>query len=118
MIPVDPPGDSSTVSYPIELLRSVANRILQNVSLALEEHNKQWNAITNYVDNADSQLQDPMRKVFNAHKARLEASYQWQADFAGTLLGIADLAEEWDNQTAQSFRPTNSSPSNNRSHIS
>lgn len=111
-------GGTDTISYPIDLLRSVANQILTNLSLALDEHNTKWNAIVDYVDNADYNLQDPMRKVFNAHRAKLEASYQWQADFAGALLGIADLAEAWDDHTAQSFRPPSSGPSHGPSHLS
>ena len=126
-MPYAPSGSGSSsgnedMSYPIDLLRETAAKILANASLALDEHNRNWSAVQAYINSngprpfnfwspAQSQydtefdVRSYLENVLAPHAQRLQASYQWQIQFASTLFAAIDAVEGADNDVAQSFRP-------------
>ncbi len=108
-MPYIPAGDGSSsgneeMSYPIDLLREVAAKILANASLGLDEHTTAWQKTQSYVD-ANPALRPFMDAVLVQHEQHLRASYQWQLDLASALFAAIDTVEGADNDVAQSFRP-------------
>jgi hypothetical protein len=122
-IPVS--GGSSSgneeMSYPIDLLRETAAKILANANLALDEHTRNWSAVQAYINSngprpfnfwsPDQQSYDIqfdvrpyLENVLAPHAQRLHESYQWQIQFATALFAAIAIVEGADNDVAQSFR--------------
>ena len=141
-MPVAPPGspgDSSgdKVSYSTDAIRSVAGKILANLSTTMMVHTTTWNTIQAYLDGdakwsayngtVTSPLtwgEDPysgpdvyyyLRNVLDPHEKRLSASFDWQTKFAEALFDLADQIDEAEQYIKDGFRDP-SPPANDPGH--
>jgi hypothetical protein len=111
------------MSYPIDLLRETAVKILLNANTALDEHTRNWSAVQAYVNSNGPRpfnfwsptqqsydiqfdVRPYLEHVLAPHAQRLQESYHWQIQFANTLLAAIATVEGADSDVAHSFRST------------
>lgn len=122
-LPFDDRGSSTSdeMSYPTDLLRQVAAKILVNATTALEQHDQAWRDAQTYINESGPRpfnfwssyqyqldekinIQQELNNVLTPHAQRLRASYEWQIALATSLFAAIDLAEGTENDNALSFQ--------------
>ncbi|SRR5579883_1715209 len=99
-------GDEQ-IQYPIDLMCSVASKVLAETSLALDQYDAHWKQVQTYLHTLPGVLQGPFKDLLTQHEQRLRASYQWQIDFASALFSAIDAIEGTDEDVSQQFAQKN-----------
>ncbi len=116
-------GDDDQISYPLERIREVANQIIKDANEGLNLHEQAWAQVSRYADTTPpdettvsrfhpgSGIQ-PVKMVLIPHERRLRATYEWQIALGKTLLRMADMMEQQDQDLVQGFDASSPSAPN------
>ena len=96
-------GNSDIKQFPVSRMLEAASQMIANANQSLAEHEQAWNRIQNYIATFPGFMQGPVRAVLEAYEKRVRASYQWQIDYATSLVTQAEAAQTTDTNIAQSF---------------
>jgi hypothetical protein len=72
---------------------------------AMMEHDAKWARIQSFIASFPGFMQGTIMGVLSPYAQRLRDSYQWQIDFANTLLDAANMADTTNQDVANSFKP-------------
>jgi hypothetical protein len=112
------PGDSNTITYPVDLMRSVGLKVMQRAQQAMDDHQRLWSAIEewigtcaprdalythNHYDIYDLDVRPYLHSVLGPHAQRLWDAYQWQMNIGQALIDAAEQMSNLDQQIASSY---------------
>lgn len=118
-VPGGPQDDGSdTIAYPIDLLRTVAAKILLNATNAQTAHNHLWSSVQQflnegpgtsspsiggYTDTEQLNVRYYLNNVLEPHQQRIQDSYTYQIKIAQALFDMADQVEGVEERIKASF---------------
>lgn len=112
--------NGNTISYPTDVMREVAQDILNAVQTARQQHNQHWGVINHYINSTCAPAYKPlgmapnflffqgdvssnMNNVLKPHATRLTSSYDWLETFATDLQRMATMIEQTEQSIKASF---------------